>query len=164
MNGILVMVAWTRTRTRFDHCSRIGDDALDLVVNPSRNEEQMVNEEIEIRQLDQTMEIPSEGKSTYVLLDDSRVKMMLMGFAAGCGLAEHVAPKDLMIQVIRGELEFTVDQRVSRKDRDMDSNARLHTSFCSSHNRRSPVTDPIEVTPTRTRNRNRNRDSSQPEP
>ncbi len=84
--------------------------ALDLVVNPSRNEEQMVNEEIEIRQLDQTMEIPSEGKSTYVLLDDSRVKMMLMGFAAGSGLAEHVAPKDLMIQVIRGELEFTVDQ------------------------------------------------------
>ena len=83
--------------------------AVDEFTQQSSAKEMKVNMETEIRQLATSVEVPMEGKSTQVLFDDSRVKVMLIGFAAGSGLLEHVAPKDLMIQVVQGDMEIIVD-------------------------------------------------------
>lgn len=68
----------------------------------------MSQSEYQIRQLVDELQPPESGKQTIVLLDDANSKVVLFAFAAGGGLAEHVAPVPAMIQIIKGEAEITV--------------------------------------------------------
>lgn len=61
-----------------------------------------------IKQLTQELTIPESGKQSVVLADNSKIKAILFSFAAGSGLAEHVAPLDATIQIISGEAAITV--------------------------------------------------------
>jgi quercetin dioxygenase-like cupin family protein len=68
----------------------------------------MNESEYQIRQLADELQPPESGKQTIVLLDDTTAKVVLFAFAAGSGLAEHVAPVPAIIQIIMGETEMTV--------------------------------------------------------
>lgn len=61
-----------------------------------------------IKQLTQELTIPETDKKSVVLLDNSKIKAILFSFAAGSGLAEHVARLDATIQIISGEAAITV--------------------------------------------------------
>lgn len=61
-----------------------------------------------IKQLGDELEFPASGKQSVVLLDDSKTKVILFTFAAGSGLAEHVAPFDATILIISGTAALTV--------------------------------------------------------
>lgn len=61
-----------------------------------------------IKQLADEISFPESGKQSVVLLDNSKTKVVLFTFAAGGGLAEHVAPFDATIQIIAGTAALTV--------------------------------------------------------
>lgn len=61
-----------------------------------------------IKQLADKLTFPESGKQNVVLLDDAKTKVILFTFAAGGGLAEHVAPFDATIQIISGTATLTV--------------------------------------------------------
>ncbi len=61
-----------------------------------------------ILQLPDELPIPASGKQSRVLLDNAQTKVILFSFAAGDGLAEHVAPLPAIIQIIQGEAQLTV--------------------------------------------------------
>ncbi|MFN7332968.1 MAG: cupin domain-containing protein [Pirellula sp.] len=61
-----------------------------------------------IKQLPDELEFPDTGKQSTVLLDNSKTKVILFTFAAGSGLAEHVAPFDATIQIIAGTAALTI--------------------------------------------------------
>jgi quercetin dioxygenase-like cupin family protein len=65
-----------------------------------------------IKQLTDELAFPESGKQSVVLLDNSKTKVILFTFAAGGGLAEHVAPFDAMIQIISGTARLTVIDEV----------------------------------------------------
>jgi quercetin dioxygenase-like cupin family protein len=76
----------------------------------------MTATDFQIRQLADELPSPDAGKKSIVLADDDHAKMVLFTFAAGAGLAEHVAPLPAVIQVIQGEAKLTVgDQPVAGK-------------------------------------------------
>ena len=58
----------------------------------------------------QTNSNPESGKQSIVLADDANTKVVLFAFAAGDGLAEHVAPLPAIIQIINGEASLTVGE------------------------------------------------------
>jgi quercetin dioxygenase-like cupin family protein len=62
----------------------------------------------QIRQLTDELQPPEAGKKSMVLADDAHSKVLLFAFAAGDGLAEHVAPLPAIIQIIKGEATLTV--------------------------------------------------------
>ena len=62
----------------------------------------------QIRQLMDEIQSPESGKQSIVILDDANTKVVLFAFAAGSGLAEHVAPLPAIIQIIKGEATLTV--------------------------------------------------------
>lgn len=62
-----------------------------------------------IRTLTHELVIPADGKQSKLLSDDADAKVILFAFAAGAGLPEHVAPLAVIIQVIQGTIEFTVE-------------------------------------------------------
>jgi quercetin dioxygenase-like cupin family protein len=64
----------------------------------------------QIRQLTKQLALPAAGKQSAILADDDRVKVVLFAFAAGGGLAEHVAPLPAIIQIIQGEANLTVGE------------------------------------------------------
>lgn len=69
-----------------------------------------------IKQLADEVSFPESGKQSVVLLENSKTKVILFTFAAGGGLAEHVAPCDAMIQIISGVGVITVgDESVEGK-------------------------------------------------
>lgn len=69
-----------------------------------------------IKQLADEISFPESGKQSVVLLDNSKTKVVLFTFAAGGGLAEHVAPFDATIQIIAGTAALTVgDESVEGK-------------------------------------------------
>lgn len=69
-----------------------------------------------IKQLADEISFPESGKQSVVLLDNSKTKVVLFTFAAGGGLAEHVAPFDATIQIIAGMAALTVgDESVEGK-------------------------------------------------
>lgn len=70
----------------------------------------MTDTDFQIRQLADDIQIPESGKENIVLLDDANAKVVLFAFAAGHGLAEHIAPLPAIIQVIKGEAIFTIDE------------------------------------------------------
>lgn len=64
-----------------------------------------------VRQLADEFQPPESGKKNVVLTDDEKAKVMLFTFAAGAGLAEHLAPLPAIIQIIQGEADLTVDEQ-----------------------------------------------------
>ncbi len=62
----------------------------------------------QIRQLADELQPPASGKLSIVLLDDAHTKVVLFAFAAGSGLAEHVAPVAAIIQIVKGDADITV--------------------------------------------------------
>lgn len=76
----------------------------------------MTEHNYRVRQLAEELQPPESGKQSVVLADDANTKVVLFAFAAGDGLAEHVAPLPVIIQIIKGEAELTVgDQAVEGK-------------------------------------------------
>lgn len=74
----------------------------------------MMFENFEVRQLTEELQPPESGKKSIVIVDDEKKKVILFAFAAGTGLAEHVAPLPAIIQIVHGEAEMTVgDQAVT---------------------------------------------------
>ena len=61
-----------------------------------------------VKQLTDELAIPESGKQSIVLNDTPKTKVILFSFAAGAGLAEHVAPFDATIQIISGMATLTV--------------------------------------------------------
>ncbi len=61
-----------------------------------------------VKQLTGELAIPESGKQSIVLNDTPKTKVILFSFAAGAGLAEHVAPFDATIQIISGMATLTV--------------------------------------------------------
>lgn len=55
------------------------------------------------------IEIPPAGTLSRTLYADDDVRVVVFGFAAGEQLSEHTASRPAVIQVIRGELELTLD-------------------------------------------------------
>ena len=69
-----------------------------------------------IKQLTDELNFPESGKQSVVLLDNSKTKVVLFAFAAGGGLAEHVAPFDATIQIIAGTAALSVgDESIEGK-------------------------------------------------
>jgi len=68
----------------------------------------MTTTNYQIRQLVDELSLPESGKQSVVLEDDENAKVILFAFAAGSGLAEHVAPLPAIIQIIQGEATLTV--------------------------------------------------------
>lgn len=64
--------------------------------------------EYQICQLTDKIEPPESGKQSVVITDDDHVKVIAFGFAAGSGLAEHVAPLNAIIQIVTGTAALTV--------------------------------------------------------
>jgi quercetin dioxygenase-like cupin family protein len=55
------------------------------------------------------IEIPAAGTLSRTLHSDDDVRVVVFGFAAGEVLSEHTASRPAVIQVMRGELELTLD-------------------------------------------------------
>lgn len=70
----------------------------------------MTTENFQIRQLADDLQPPESGKRSVVLADDAKAKVVLFAFAAGDGLAEHIAPLPAIIQIIKGEASLTVGE------------------------------------------------------
>ncbi len=64
-----------------------------------------------IKQLSDELATPELGKQSVILIDNSKTKVILFSFAAGAGLAEHVAPFDATIQIISGMAAMTVGDK-----------------------------------------------------
>lgn len=70
----------------------------------------MPENNFQIRQLADELQPPESGKQSIVLTDDDNTKVVLFAFAAGDGLAEHVAPLPAIIQIVKGEASLTVGE------------------------------------------------------
>ncbi len=68
----------------------------------------MNQSEYQIRLLTDDTEPLETGKRSTVLADDANMKVVLLSFATGNGLAEHVAPLPAILQIIDGEATLTV--------------------------------------------------------
>ena len=65
----------------------------------------------QIRQLLDELQPPESGKKSSVVVDDANTKVVLFAFAAGDGLAEHVAPLPVIIQPkFAGEKVPTIEE------------------------------------------------------
>lgn len=72
--------------------------------------------EYQIKQLADELPVDTEGKKSVILTDSDKTKVILFSFAAGAGLAEHIAPFDITIQIISGTAVMTVgDEAVEGK-------------------------------------------------
>lgn len=72
----------------------------------------MIDSKYLVKQLTDELATPESGKQSVVLIDNSKTKVILFSFAAGAGLAEHVAPFDATIQIISGMATLTVVDEV----------------------------------------------------
>lgn len=61
-----------------------------------------------VKQLTDELATPESVKQSVVLNDNTKTKVILFSFAAGSGLAEHVAPFDATIEIISGRAAITV--------------------------------------------------------
>lgn len=76
----------------------------------------MIDSNYLVKQLTDELATPESGKQSVVLIDNSKTKVILFAFAAGAGLAEHVAPFDGTIQIVSGIATLTVaDEAVDGK-------------------------------------------------
>lgn len=63
----------------------------------------MADPRYQIRQIADVLHAPDSGKQSIVLADDAHARILLFAFAAGEGLAEHVASMPAILQIIQGE-------------------------------------------------------------
>lgn len=70
----------------------------------------MTTDRFQVRQLADELSPPETGKESVVVADNENAKIVLFAFAAGDGLAEHVAPLPAIIQIIKGEASLTVGE------------------------------------------------------
>ncbi len=70
----------------------------------------MTTDSFQIRQLADEIRPPDSGKHSVILSDDAHAKVVVLAFAAGHGLAQHVAPLPAIIQIIHGEAALTVGE------------------------------------------------------
>lgn len=74
----------------------------------------MFNDKYRIRQLIEELASPESGKRSVIVADEEHAKVVLFAFAAGAGLAEHVALLPAIIQIIQGEAKLIVgDEEVA---------------------------------------------------
>jgi quercetin dioxygenase-like cupin family protein len=57
----------------------------------------------------QAIEIPQDGTLSRTIHKDEHVKVVLFGFAAGQELSQHTASVPAMVQIVNGEVRFTLD-------------------------------------------------------
>lgn len=72
----------------------------------------MIESKYHVKKLTEELPIPESGKQSVILIDNPKIKAILFSFAAGAGLAEHVAPLDATIQIISGMAALTVVDEV----------------------------------------------------
>lgn len=70
----------------------------------------MTTDNFQIRQLADELQPPMSGKQSIMLADNAHAKVVAFAFAAGDGLAEHLAPLPAIIQIISGEATLTVGE------------------------------------------------------
>lgn len=59
------------------------------------------------------LEIPADGTLSRVLYRDERIRVVGFAFAAGEELTEHTSALPVVIQVVRGRLDLTLDGRTA---------------------------------------------------
>ncbi|MGC2111855.1 MAG: cupin domain-containing protein [Candidatus Korobacteraceae bacterium] len=62
-----------------------------------------------VQNLPKEIEIPKDGTLSRTLRQDSRVKVVLFGFAGGQELSQHTAAVPAMIQIVQGDARVTLD-------------------------------------------------------
>lgn len=76
----------------------------------NKRAEKMTDTNFQLYQLADDLQVPESGRQSIVLLDDANAKVVLFAFAAGHGLAEHIAPLPGIIQIIKGEAILMVNE------------------------------------------------------
>ena len=64
-----------------------------------------------VHQIAEEISPPESGKQSVILVDDERNKVIAFAFAEGEGLAEHVAPLPVTIQIVSGDATLTLEDR-----------------------------------------------------
>ncbi|HEY8451470.1 MAG: cupin domain-containing protein [Micromonosporaceae bacterium] len=59
------------------------------------------------------LEVPADGTLSRVLYRDDRIRVVGFAFAAGEELTEHTSGLPVVIQVVRGRLDLTLDGRTT---------------------------------------------------
>lgn len=59
--------------------------------------------------LSHEVDIPSQGICSRTLIKNDAIKAVIFGFAAGEELSEHTAAVPAVVQVIKGEAKFGID-------------------------------------------------------
>ena len=68
----------------------------------------MTSNDSQVRHLIDEVPEADRGKQSHLLTDDDDAKVLLFAFAAGEGLAEHVAPLSAILLIISGTAGITV--------------------------------------------------------
>ena len=61
-----------------------------------------------VADLQDAIEVPSNGTLSRTIFDDAGVKAVLFGFDAGQELSEHTASRPALLQVLSGEARLTL--------------------------------------------------------
>ena len=62
-----------------------------------------------IQELRKEVEISKDGTLSRTIHQDERVKVVLFGFAGGQEMSRHTAASAAIVQIIRGQIRFTLD-------------------------------------------------------
>lgn len=62
-----------------------------------------------IQNLATSLEIPKDATLSRTIRHDDQVKVVLFGFAGGQELSQHTASVPAMVQIVQGEVRFTLD-------------------------------------------------------
>ncbi len=62
-----------------------------------------------IESLTSAIEIPQDGTLSRTIRRDEHVKVVLFGFSGGQELSQHTASVPAMIEIVQGEVRFTLD-------------------------------------------------------
>ena len=66
-----------------------------------------------IEDLAAALEIPPDGTLSRVLFRDDRLRVIGFAFAAGEELTEHTSALPVVIQVVRGRIDLTIEDRTA---------------------------------------------------
>lgn len=64
--------------------------------------------------VDAAATIPSEGRATNVVTNNEALRVLQLLLAAGERVPDHSSPKALVVTLLEGSLDFTVDGRTER--------------------------------------------------
>ena len=65
-----------------------------------------------IANLQSQIEIPTNGTLSRVLHSDDHLRLVAFGFDTGQELTEHASARPIVVQVVRGSIDFTVANEV----------------------------------------------------